>query len=222
MDYIPPASSARGITPGESTAVGCPALLQGISQPRDGTQISCISGRFFTSEPPGKPAYNFWLHQIHIPWPSLRPRSPYHISGVHSRKETCLSLGNSGVFLSFPFFSLLGEKLNLFCFVSFLLPCFASLNILACVLYRLNLWVINIFTLLLNNSGTLEHFNFESPSPNYVILKLGFIAKKKKPIEHYCCFDLIQVILLTFMPIFLFPLFINPYCFFVPWGPFSL
>ena len=94
---------------------------------------------------------------------------------VHSRKETCLSLENSGVFLSFQFFSLLGEKLNLFCF-PFYFPCFASLNILACILYRLNLWVINIFTLLLNNSRTLEHFNFESPSPNYVLLKLGFIS----------------------------------------------
>ena len=28
---------------------------RGPSQPRDQTQVSCIAGRFFTTEPPGKP-----------------------------------------------------------------------------------------------------------------------------------------------------------------------
>ena len=76
----------------------------------------------------------------------------------------------------FSFSLFLGKSWICFVLFPFYFPCFASLNILACILYRLNLWVINIFTLLLNNSGTLEHFNFESPSPNYIILKLGFIA----------------------------------------------
>ena len=31
------------------------AFFRGSSQNRDQTQVSCISGRFFTSEPPGKP-----------------------------------------------------------------------------------------------------------------------------------------------------------------------
>ena len=31
------------------------AFSRGSSQPRDWTQIPCIAGRFFTSEPPGKP-----------------------------------------------------------------------------------------------------------------------------------------------------------------------
>ena len=39
---------------GGSTGVGCYALLQETSQPRDRTQISSIAGRFFTTEPPGK------------------------------------------------------------------------------------------------------------------------------------------------------------------------
>ena len=31
------------------------------SRPRDGIQVSCITGRFFTTEPPGKPLYK-WKH----------------------------------------------------------------------------------------------------------------------------------------------------------------
>ena len=34
--------------PGKNTGVGCHALLQGSSQPRDGTQVSQIADRFFT------------------------------------------------------------------------------------------------------------------------------------------------------------------------------
>ena len=39
---------------GKSTGVGCPFLLQGISQPRDRTQVSHIVDRCLPSEPPGK------------------------------------------------------------------------------------------------------------------------------------------------------------------------
>ena len=34
-------------SPGKNTGVGCHFLLQGSSQPRDRTQVSCIVGRFF-------------------------------------------------------------------------------------------------------------------------------------------------------------------------------
>ena len=44
----PPGSSIHGDSPGKNTGVGCHALLQGSSQPRDWTQVSCIAGRFFT------------------------------------------------------------------------------------------------------------------------------------------------------------------------------
>ena len=37
-----------------NTRVGCHALLQGSSQPRDQTRISCVAGGFFTTEPLGK------------------------------------------------------------------------------------------------------------------------------------------------------------------------
>ena len=32
---------------------------RGSSQPRNGTQVSCIAGRFFTAEPQGKPNYQY-------------------------------------------------------------------------------------------------------------------------------------------------------------------
>ena len=48
MDCSPPGSSVHGDYPGKNTGVGCHALLQGSSQPRDLTQVSCITGRFFT------------------------------------------------------------------------------------------------------------------------------------------------------------------------------
>ena len=52
MDCSPPGTSVHGDFPGKNSGVGCHFLLQGSSQPRDWTWISCISGRFFTAEPP--------------------------------------------------------------------------------------------------------------------------------------------------------------------------
>ena len=40
---------------GKNTGTGCAiSSFRGFSQPRDPTCISCLAGRFFTSEPPGK------------------------------------------------------------------------------------------------------------------------------------------------------------------------
>ena len=44
MDY-----TVQWNSPGCNTRVGCCSLLQGISQPRDWTQVSSIAGRLFTS-----------------------------------------------------------------------------------------------------------------------------------------------------------------------------
>ena len=41
-------SSVYGDSPGKNTGVGCRALFQGIFPTQDGTQVSCIAGRFFT------------------------------------------------------------------------------------------------------------------------------------------------------------------------------
>ena len=42
-------------SPGQNTGVGSLSLLRGSSQPRDRTQVSCITSGFFTSWAQGKP-----------------------------------------------------------------------------------------------------------------------------------------------------------------------
>ena len=37
---------------------------RGSSQPRDQTQVSCLAGRFFTAEPPGKPCWFYTFYQM--------------------------------------------------------------------------------------------------------------------------------------------------------------
>ena len=49
-------------SPGQNPGVGSLSLLQGSSQPRDGTRVSCIAGRFFTSWVTGKPSYEKQLY----------------------------------------------------------------------------------------------------------------------------------------------------------------
>ena len=41
--------------PGKNTGMSCHFLLQGSSQPRDRTHVSCTAGKFFTAESPEKP-----------------------------------------------------------------------------------------------------------------------------------------------------------------------
>ena len=48
IDCSLPGFSVYGISPGENTGVGFHALLQESSQPRDGAQVSCTVGGFFT------------------------------------------------------------------------------------------------------------------------------------------------------------------------------
>ena len=48
VDCSSPGSSVHGDSPGKNTGVGCHVLLQGIFPPRDKTQVSCITGKFFT------------------------------------------------------------------------------------------------------------------------------------------------------------------------------
>ena len=64
MDFSPPGSSVHGDSPGKNTGEGCHALFQGSSWPRDLTQVSCIAGRFFTTEPRGKPLrQHYWMNK---------------------------------------------------------------------------------------------------------------------------------------------------------------
>ena len=53
MDCSPPGSSVHGIFSGKNTGVGCQSSSRVSSQSMDRTHMSCIVGRFFTTEPPG-------------------------------------------------------------------------------------------------------------------------------------------------------------------------
>ena len=48
--------------------------FRGYSQPRDRTQVSCIAGRFFTTEPPGKPSIRCGSHKNNRPESRERER----------------------------------------------------------------------------------------------------------------------------------------------------
>ena len=54
MDCSPPGSSIHGILQARIVEWVAISFSRGSSQPRDQTCISCITGRFFTTEPPGK------------------------------------------------------------------------------------------------------------------------------------------------------------------------
>ena len=57
MDYNPPDSSVHGIFQTRILEWVVISFSRGSSRPRDRTQDSCLAGRCFTTEPPGKP-YN--------------------------------------------------------------------------------------------------------------------------------------------------------------------
>ena len=54
MDYSPPGSSVHGILQARLLELVAMSSSRGSSQPSDRTWVSCISGRFFTTELPGK------------------------------------------------------------------------------------------------------------------------------------------------------------------------
>ena len=51
-----------------NTGVGCHSLLQGSSQSRDRTWVSCIAGRFFTTESPGLKCF---INAVSSTWKTL-------------------------------------------------------------------------------------------------------------------------------------------------------
>ena len=82
VDCSPPGSPVHGDSPGKNTGVGCHALLQGSSQPRDWTWVSCISciaGRFFIVEPSGKSS-------------SIIISGGRYFFGLHLKEETAMTL----------------------------------------------------------------------------------------------------------------------------------
>ena len=65
----PPGSSVHGILQAGIQEWAAISFSRGSSQPRDQTQVSCIAGRFFTTEPPRKPKLEQrlwnWVEEIH-------------------------------------------------------------------------------------------------------------------------------------------------------------
>ena len=55
MDCSQPGSSVHRDFPGKNTGLGCHFLLQGIFPTQGLNLVSFLAGRFFTTEPPGKP-----------------------------------------------------------------------------------------------------------------------------------------------------------------------
>ena len=55
MNYSPPGSSVRGISQASLLEWVAISFSRGSSYLRDQTPVSCIVGRFFSTEPPGKP-----------------------------------------------------------------------------------------------------------------------------------------------------------------------
>ena len=55
MNCSPPGSSVQGMSQPRILEWVAISFSRGSSQPRDQTLVSCIRGRFFTANPPGKP-----------------------------------------------------------------------------------------------------------------------------------------------------------------------
>ena len=55
MDYSPPVSSVHGISQARILVWVGISFSKGYSWPRNRTCVFCIAGKFFTTEPPGKP-----------------------------------------------------------------------------------------------------------------------------------------------------------------------
>ena len=62
MDYSLPSSSVHGISQARTLEWVVISFSRGSSRLKDWTQVSCMAGRFFTTEPPGKPCKVFITH----------------------------------------------------------------------------------------------------------------------------------------------------------------
>ena len=59
MDFSPPDSSVHGISQARILKWAAISFSRGSSWPRDQTRVSCITRRFFTTEPPGELGVSF-------------------------------------------------------------------------------------------------------------------------------------------------------------------
>ena len=66
LDCCPPGSSVHGISQARILEWVAIPFSRGSSQPRAGTHVSCIAGRFFTAVPPRKPCNNTVMNLIFL------------------------------------------------------------------------------------------------------------------------------------------------------------
>ena len=71
MDCSPVGFSVRGILQAKLLEWVAAPSSQGSSWPRDWVHVSCIAGRFFTTEPLGKPSRHCFVQQISVSNSSL-------------------------------------------------------------------------------------------------------------------------------------------------------
>ena len=92
MDCSPPGSSVHGILQARILEWVAMSFSRGSSWPRDQTQVSCTAGRFFISEPPGKPMGDsqilqtdkrgaVWSRLLAL-WESDTSQSPYQLAHI--------------------------------------------------------------------------------------------------------------------------------------------
>ena len=70
MEYRPTGSSVHGISQARILERVAISYCRGSSWPRNQTSISCAAGRFFTTEPPGKPIPGYQsIRNSKVKWP---------------------------------------------------------------------------------------------------------------------------------------------------------
>ena len=96
MDCSPPGSSVHGILQARILERVAMPSSRGSSWPRDQTWVSCIAGRFFTAEPPGKPWHvyttrykidNYWEPTTYVQHRELYSVLCGGLMGRKSKKE---------------------------------------------------------------------------------------------------------------------------------------
>ena len=97
MDCSPPSSSVHGDSPGKNTGVGCHALLQGSSQPRDWSCVSCIGRQILNccwhlGSPLGHMLLPYWKRQLNTEFLAYKQirweHSPYTHTHAHTHTRT--------------------------------------------------------------------------------------------------------------------------------------
>ena len=79
MDYRPPGFSVHGISQARTLEWVAISFSRGSSWPRDQTRVCCIAGRFFTTEPLGKPRTDGSVQfSCSVVFDSSQPHGPQH------------------------------------------------------------------------------------------------------------------------------------------------